>query len=113
GPATCGIVRPRIVLPQTLLDRLSPGELRLVLLHELVHVRRHDVLVDQLIGLITILHWFHPVAWVSRYFLRRERELACDAAVLDRAPTWEVADYGHVLLKTAESLAMMAPLPGA
>lgn len=113
GPATCGVVRPHIVLPQTLLDRLSPAELRFVLLHELVHVRRRDVLVDQLTGFVTIIHWFHPVAWISRYFLRNELEMACDAAVLERSSQANAAEYGHVILKTIESLAVPgAPLPG-
>jgi beta-lactamase regulating signal transducer with metallopeptidase domain len=112
GPATCGIVRSCIVLPQRLLSALSPAELRLVLLHELVHVRRHDVVVDQLASFVTIFHWFHPVAWLARYFLRRERELACDAAVLDLAVPSAAADYGHTILKTVESLAQPAPLPG-
>ena len=113
GPAACGVVRPRIVLPQILLDRLSREELRFVLLHELVHVRRHDVLVDQLTGLVTIVHWFHPVAWISRYFLRRERELACDAAVLELSRGANAVEYGHVILKTIESLAApLAPFPG-
>ena len=108
GPATCGVIRPRIVLPERLLTALSHGELRLVLLHELVHVRRHDVLIDQLASLVTIVHWFHPVAWLARYCLRRERELACDAAVLDRLQPHAAADYGHAILKTVESLSRPA-----
>ena len=112
GPATCGILRPRIILPQGLLDRLSSAELRLVFLHELVHICRQDVLVDQLVGFITILHWFHPVAWASRYFLRRERELACDAAVLNLASPKATVDYGHVILKTIETVQCAASLPG-
>ena len=86
GPATCGILRPCIVLPLKLLDSLSHTELRLILLHELIHVRRHDVLVDKLASLVTMIHWFHPVGWFARYFLRRgPGELACDGAVLELA----------------------------
>jgi bla regulator protein BlaR1 len=112
GPATCGIFRPRIVFPQSLISRLSSAELRLILLHELVHVKRQDVLVDEAIAAITILHWFHPVGWLSRYFLRRERELACDAAVLDQTGAARASEYGHVILKTIQSLTQTAALGG-
>src|SRR6476646_10720337 len=112
GPATCGIVRPCVVLPQELVDSLSSAELRLILLHELIHIRRRDVLVDKIASLVAIIHWFHPVAWLTRYFLRRERELACDAAVLERATTAAAADYGHTLLKAAQSLTRPAPQYG-
>lgn len=113
GPATCGIIRPRIVVPQKLLDSLSREELRLVLLHELVHVRRRDVLMYQLATIITIIHWFHPVGWLCRRVLRSEREFACDAAVLAQARVKDPADYGHLILKAMESLqASLTPAVG-
>ncbi len=112
GPATCGILRPCIVLPKRLAESLSPAELRLVLLHELVHVRRLDVLWNRLATLISIVHWFHPVGWLARFLLRKDRELACDATVLDRSGEQAAAGYGHVILKTVETLITPSPLPG-
>ena len=112
GPATYGILQHCIVLPRSLIDSFSPTELRLVLLHELIHIRRRDVLVDQLVTVVTIIHWFHPVAWIARYFLRRERELTCDAAVLDRTMPYAAADYGHVIVKTIETLSKPTPQYG-
>jgi beta-lactamase regulating signal transducer with metallopeptidase domain len=112
GPATCGILRPCIVLPRRLVASLSPAELRLVLLHELVHVRRFDVLWDRLATLAAIVHWFHPVGWLARFFLRKDRELACDAAVLDRSGAQAAPRYGHAIIKTVETLLMPSPAPG-
>lgn len=112
GPATCGILQPCIVLPERLFRSLLPAELRLVLLHELIHIRRRDVLLDHVVTFVTIVHWFHPVAWIARYFLRHQRELACDAVLLDRATPSEAADYGCVMLKTIESLSIPLPLSG-
>ncbi len=85
GPATCGLWRPTIVIPENLLATLSAAELRLVLTHELVHVERHDWLFDRLASWITAVHWFNPAAWLTLGCLRRSRELACDATVLSRA----------------------------
>ncbi|HEY7423751.1 MAG TPA: M56 family metallopeptidase [Gemmataceae bacterium] len=113
GPATGGLWRPYIVLPAKFVSSFSEDELRLVLLHELLHVRRLDMHSDRLAALLAMVHWFNPIAWLALTCLRRERELACDAAVLDRVDSDEARRYGHLILKSAEQLRIPAPLPGA
>src|SRR5205085_130395 len=73
-PATWGVRRPVIALPAAAAT-WTPERLRLVLVHELVHVRRQDVMVEALLWLAGALYWFHPA-------VRLERERACDEAVL-------------------------------
>jgi beta-lactamase regulating signal transducer with metallopeptidase domain len=99
GPATLGFVRPKIVIPFELLNSLHRNELRLVLQHELQHVRRHDVLWDRLASIITALHWFNPLGWWALRCLRDEREAACDAGVLHCATAEMRQEYGHLILK--------------
>jgi bla regulator protein BlaR1 len=113
GPATCGVLVPTIVLPERLATSLSRDELRLVLLHELIHVRRRDAAIDLVAAGIACIHWFNPAAWLALASLRRERELACDAALLELLGTSARMDYGSVLLKTVETLAAPATLAGA
>jgi beta-lactamase regulating signal transducer with metallopeptidase domain/protocatechuate 3,4-dioxygenase beta subunit len=113
GPATCGVFRPRILLPETLGRLFSPKELRLVLMHELMHVRRWDVLTDHAAAFLTAVHWFNPVAWLALARLRRERELACDAAVLDFAGPAEAGLYGRAFLKIVEFIQTPKLVPGA
>jgi beta-lactamase regulating signal transducer with metallopeptidase domain/5-hydroxyisourate hydrolase-like protein (transthyretin family) len=113
GPATCGIVRPTVVLPDRLPAQISPADLRLVFLHELAHVRRCDLLIDRAATLVAALHWFNPASWVALSGLRREREAACDEAVLRCIGPAESARYGHTLLHVAGCVASPAPLPGA
>lgn len=113
GPATCGVLRPTVVIPQELLAELTPDELRLVLLHELVHVRRWDVLVDRVAAFLVAVHWFNPVAWLVLACLRRDRELACDAAVLRRVGTCDRGRYGHTLLNIAKRMVAPVRVPGA
>jgi beta-lactamase regulating signal transducer with metallopeptidase domain/5-hydroxyisourate hydrolase-like protein (transthyretin family) len=113
GPATTGVFRASIVVPEGLLASLPPDELRLVLLHELTHVRRWDVLTDHVAALLAAVHWFNPIAWLALVCMRRERELACDAAVLRHLGGRESCRYGHTLLRVAQQLSAPAPLPGA
>ncbi len=113
GPATGGVWRPYIVLPEKLISSFSIEELRLLLLHELLHVRRLDVLSDRFAVLAAIVHWFNPIAWLALACIRRERELACDAAVLDRVDAEGAGHYGRLILKSAQQLRTLTTLSGA
>jgi bla regulator protein BlaR1 len=82
SPALFGFVRPRLLLPAGLASRFTREELRHVFLHELAHIKRHDVLAGWVtLGLQTV-HWFNPLVWVAFHRLRADRELACDALAL-------------------------------
>lgn len=112
GPASVGAWRTCVVVPASLLDALAPTELRLVLLHELMHCRRRDVLVDRLAALVTGMHWFNPFAWFALARLRAEREMACDAAVLDLVGERQRGGYGQTVLNVMARCVRPAPWPG-
>ncbi len=80
-PLTFGLLRPHILLPANCLEWASSRR-RMVLLHELAHIQRHDSFAQLFASLITALWWFQPLCWMGRRSLRRESEHACDAAVL-------------------------------
>jgi beta-lactamase regulating signal transducer with metallopeptidase domain len=84
SPFLFGVVRPRIILPDRLLEQLSELELRAVLTHELAHWKHHDTWIGWLQVLAQSIFWFHPFLWWANAGLRHERELVCDEAVLRR-----------------------------
>jgi len=77
-----GIFRSRIVVPEGLFSTLDEKEVESVLLHELVHVKRHDNLLRLFQAAVVALFWFHPLVWWLDKRLRWESESACDEAVL-------------------------------
>ncbi len=80
-PFTAGLVRPTIVLPRAA-EAWTEDRRRVVLAHELAHVRRRD-LVTHLLGRIACaLYWFHPLVWLAARRARAEGERACDDLVL-------------------------------
>jgi bla regulator protein blaR1 len=81
-PGVIGIIRPVIVLPVGIAERLSRAQLDAVIAHELCHVRRRDNLVALLYMGVQCVFWFHPLVWLIGSRLMLERELACDEAVL-------------------------------
>lgn len=94
-PFACGAWRSTIVLPNHAASWTDERR-QVVLLHELAHVRRRDLLGQQLGRLACAVYWFHPLVWSAARRLRAESERACDDLVL--ACGARPSDYaGHLL----------------
>lgn len=81
-PGVIGFLRPVILLPQGIDERLSPEQLRAVLVHELCHARRRDNLTALFHMAVEIAFWFYPLVWWLGARIIAERERACDEEVL-------------------------------
>ncbi len=79
--ATWGFVRPKVMLPSDVSD-WPEDRIRIVLGHELAHVRRGDWLVQMAAEVVRSLYWFNPLVWIACRRLRLESEQSCDDAVL-------------------------------
>lgn len=111
SPAIMGLFRPTLLLPADVRDKFDATELRLIFLHELAHLKRGDVLVQALIALLQILHWFNPVLWFAFRRMRIDREPATDALVLSRTGEEEKERYGLMLIKLLEHFNQRHSLP--
>jgi beta-lactamase regulating signal transducer with metallopeptidase domain len=108
SPAVAGLLRPVILLPRVVAERLSAEQLRAVLLHEAMHLRRCDLWTNCAQALLQSLYWWHPLVWLANARLRRLREEAVDDAVmLALADGAEI--YAPTLLEVAR-LAFRRPL---
>ena len=98
SPMLIGVLRPKIVLPETVLARLDAGELQMILAHELVHWRRRDTWVGWLQVFVQGVFWFHPLVWLANARIRHERECACDETVPARRRLRRDG-YGETMLR--------------
>lgn len=102
SPAIMGAIWPVLLLPATMVTGLNPEQLRLVIIHELAHIRRHDYLVNLGQMLIESLLFFNPAVWWISRQLRIEREASADAIAVSESEN--PLEYATVLAAFAESL---------
>jgi bla regulator protein BlaR1 len=81
-PGVVGLLRPILLFPAGIVERLTPRQLEAVLAHEFCHVRRRDNLTAAMHMLVEAIFWFHPLVWWIGARLVVERERACDEDVL-------------------------------
>ena len=81
-PCTWGVLQPSLLLPEDVTE-WSDERLRMVLTHELGHVKRCDWLTQVLAHVACAIHWFNPLAWIARRNVIREQEAATDDLVLN------------------------------
>jgi len=99
-PTAIGLTRPMVVLPSWVLQELTTSELRLVLIHEVAHLRRGDDWTNLVQQVVKALFFFHPAVWWIEKNVALEREIACDDAVL--AETESPRSYAECLAHLAE-----------
>ncbi len=82
-PQVIGFLKPVVLVPLACINYLDTEQLEAVLLHELIHIRRNDYLVNLFVASAEILFFFNPfVKQLVRSQVRREREYSCDDMVL-------------------------------
>jgi len=102
SPALFGCVRPRLLLPAGLIHSFSKRQLRHVFLHELAHLKRHDIAVNWVVAVCQILHWFNPLVWFSFHLMRADREMACDQLALSHLKPAQSRYYGLTIIRLLE-----------
>jgi beta-lactamase regulating signal transducer with metallopeptidase domain len=110
-PAVFGVFRPVLLMPKGYLGKLSRRDTEHMLLHELAHIKRGDLLAHGLYMLLQVVYWYNPLLWLVRRQMHHLRELSCDATVAEllreRTPA-----YRQTLLDTARRLLTSSVEPG-
>jgi beta-lactamase regulating signal transducer with metallopeptidase domain len=101
SPAVCGLFRPVILLPQNLLSQLSKEQVKAVMFHELIHIRRGDLWVNLFQTLLQIIYFYNPFLWLANAVIRRVREQAVDEAVQVTLGE-EAENYPQILIDVAK-----------
>lgn len=107
-PGIVGILRPALIWPVELSDRLNNGQMEAILRHEMLHIYRRDNLAMAMHMLVETVFWFHPMVWQMESRLIEERERACDEAVMEAGTEAEV--YADSILQACR-FCLESPLP--
>ena len=115
-PMVMGWLSPVILVPGSVLSGLSPREIKMVLAHELAHIRRHDYIVNLVQALFETLLFYHPAVWWLSNRLRIEREYCCDDVAVSACR--DALSYARALssldaLRDDERLPVMASTGGS
>ena len=101
SPAVCGLFKPIVLIPKSLLDTLSPDNLKAVLIHELAHIKRGDLWINCVQTILQITYFYNPFVWLASAVVRKIREQAVDETVLVALGT-EAKSYSNTLIDIAE-----------
>jgi|GEM_PF-751727 len=99
-PIMYGFFRPVILLPEYLLNADNVQQ-RLIILHEMLHIKRGDILTRLLYFTAAVVHWFNPLVRLMNRVALDESEKACDDAVLRHSDDETRAQYTNILLNAA------------
>jgi len=94
-PMMVGFFKPLIICPA---GKISLEHMRYVMLHELTHHKNKDIKINLIMTLFQLLYWFNPLVYIISKHMHLDRELACDASVLEILPRRFHIDYGKTLL---------------
>jgi beta-lactamase regulating signal transducer with metallopeptidase domain len=98
-PFLCGLLRPVVILPERMCETTHSGQLSGILAHELAHTRSFDLLWNAVIQVISIVLWFHPMAWRMGSAHRSACDAVCDA--ISASFIGDVQDYCRTLARVA------------
>ena len=103
SPAVYGIIKPRIVIPESYKEK----NLEYIIRHEKTHIKRLDNLW-RILGFVTAsVHWFNPLSWVFLKAFLNDLELACDEMALAGLEKDERKKYAMALLEASQSKSLL------
>ena len=101
-PCTIGILKHYILIPSLLINQLNETEMRAILRHECMHLKRNDVPLKSAMQILSCLNWFNPLFSILRNSLYNWIEVSCDEELTEKFTKEEKKTYIKVLLKLTE-----------
>ncbi|GMQ60731.1 BlaR1 family beta-lactam sensor/signal transducer [Vallitalea sediminicola] len=111
-PILVGIFKPVLLFPKTILQDLTMKELEYIILHELAHYKRKDIVKNCIVVILQVMYWFNPLVSYAFYKMRQDCEVACDAYVLSHLKLEEYKDYGNTIITMIEKISFPTSVPG-
>lgn len=100
-PSIIGVFKPKILITPEFL-RQDDKTKKYIIMHELTHYKRKDLLFNYALLSITVIHWFNPFVWIFFKKIRQDIELATDEMVLEKLQENEKKEYGMTLIKSLQ-----------
>ena len=99
SPILVGILFPTVYIP---CREIPSGNMRMVLLHELTHYKRKDLLIKWFAILVNAVHWFNPLCYLACAALSEACEVSCDMSVTKNMSEDEQKLYMQTILNLVE-----------
>jgi len=101
-PFVYGVLKPQLILPTNILNSLTSSQIEMLLTHELIHLKRGDLLFNILGQLFVGLFWFSPIVHFGFKAFKIDQEKSCDELVINKLSlTQSVHSYGQLLFDSA------------
>lgn len=105
-PILIGQVGSFIVIPESLINTLEDEEIKYIILHELSHYKRKDIIIVWLSKLVEIIQFFNPIICFGLKTMREDCEESCDEYVLSKLDKNEIKAYGNTIIKVIQNISI-------
>lgn len=101
-----GQVKPYVIISQDICNEFNDEEIKYILLHEIVHIKRKDIIIKFIMIIFCCIYWFNPFIWIARAIMMNDMELSCDEKVLNSLSKNEIQGYGKTIIKVLERFSL-------
>ncbi|MFT5873806.1 MAG: beta-lactamase regulating signal transducer with metallopeptidase domain [Clostridium sp.] len=102
GVSLYGTFKPKILLSSKIIYNFTQEQKKYIFLHELIHLKYKDILINSIMLTLVAFNWFNPIIWYSYYRMKQDCELACDEKVLYYLQPNCYYNYGSTIISMAE-----------
>ncbi|MGL4739333.1 MAG: M56 family metallopeptidase [Sarcina sp.] len=103
SPAITGFWKTKILVPKKFLDNNSSEDIELIFVHELMHLKYGDILLNLFLDVMKIIYFFNPLIYIASRKVKNDCEIACDYRVLKIVGVKFYKTYGNILIDLASN----------